>query len=92
MASTRLRLRVVPGARTSGLAGRYGEGWKVRVSAAPERGAANRAVLELLAGLLGVPERTVRLVSGHGSRDKIVEVEGLSPGETDARLCQGKDA
>jgi uncharacterized protein len=92
MASTRLRLRVVPGARTPGLAGRYGEGWKVRVSAAPERGAANRAVLQLLAGLLGVPERMVRLVSGYGSRDKIVEVEGLSPAETDARLSQGKDA
>jgi uncharacterized protein len=90
--STRLRLRVVPGARTPGLAGRYGEGWKLRVAAAPERGAANRAVVELLAGLLGVPEHAVRLASGQASRDKIVVVEGLSPAETDARLSQRKDA
>jgi uncharacterized protein len=90
--STRLRLRVVPGARAPGLAGRYGEGWKLRVAAAPERGAANRAVVELLAGLLGVPEHAVRLASGQASRDKIVVVEGLSPAETDARLSQRKDA
>jgi uncharacterized protein YggU (UPF0235/DUF167 family) len=86
--STRLRLRVVPGARKPGLAGRYGEGWKVRVSAPPERGAANRAVLELLAGLLGVPAGAVRLVAGQASRDKIVVVEGLSPAQTEARLAE----
>jgi uncharacterized protein YggU (UPF0235/DUF167 family) len=85
---TRLRLRVVPGARKPGLAGRYGEGWKVRVSAPPERGAANEAVLELLAGLLEVPPRALSLVSGQASRDKIVVVEGLSPAETEARLAQ----
>jgi uncharacterized protein len=89
--STRLRLRVVPGARTSGLAGRYGDAWKIRVSAPPERGAANEAVLEVLAGLLGVPPRTVRLVSGQGSRDKIVLVEGLPPEETEARLAQADE-
>jgi uncharacterized protein len=91
--SARLRLRVVPGARKPGLAGRYGEAWKVRVSAQPERGAANQAVLELLAGILGVPVGAVRLVSGQGSRDKIVVVDGLSPAEAEARLVQshGKD-
>jgi uncharacterized protein len=88
VSSTRLRLRVVPGARKPGLVGRYGDGWKVRVSAPPERGAANEAVLELLAGLLGVPAGAVRLVSGRASRDKIVIVEGLSPDETEARLAQ----
>jgi uncharacterized protein YggU (UPF0235/DUF167 family) len=94
LASTRLRLRVVPGARKPGLAGRYGEAWKLRVSAAPEGGAANEAVLELLAELLGLPSRAVRLVSGQASRDKIVVVEGLLPEETEARLAEAerKDA
>jgi hypothetical protein len=88
VASSRLRLRVVPGARRPGLAGRYGDGWKVRVAAPPERGAANEAVLELLAGLLGVDVRALRLVSGRASRDKIVSVEGLPPEETEARLAR----
>lgn len=94
MASTRLRLRVVPGAAKPGVVGRYGDAWKVRVGAAPERGAANAAVVDLVARTLGVHPRAVRLVSGRGSRDKIVEVEGLPPDETEARLASAerKDA
>ena len=94
MASTRLRLRVVPGAAKPGVVGRYGDAWKVRVAAVPERGAANAAVVELVALTLGVDPRAVRLVSGLGSRDKIVEVEGLRPDETEARLASAerKDA
>ena len=94
MASTRLRLRVVPGATKPGVVGRYGDAWKVRVAAAPERGAANAAVVELVARTLGVQPRAVRLVSGLGSRDKIVEVEGLRPDEMEARLASAerKDA
>ena len=74
--------------------GRYGEAWKLRVAAAPERGAANEAVVELVATTLGVPPRTVRLVSGFASRDKIVEVDDLRPDEAEARLAsaQRKDA
>jgi uncharacterized protein len=89
--STRLRLRVVPGAsRNPGIVGRYGEAWKVRVSAPPERGAANRAVLELLADRLGVPRAAVRLVSGQASRDKIVEVAGMGHVEIEARLASAE--
>jgi uncharacterized protein len=83
---TRLRLRVVPGARDSRLVGRYGDAWKVQVSAAPERGSANDAVVRLLADLLSVPRNEVLLVSGHRSRDKIVELAGLEAAEADRRL------
>jgi uncharacterized protein YggU (UPF0235/DUF167 family) len=94
VASTRLRLRVVPGAAKPGVVGRYGDAWKVRVATAPERGAANAAVVDLVARTLGVQPRAVRLVSGLGSRDKIVEVDGLRPDETEARLASAerKDA
>jgi uncharacterized protein (TIGR00251 family) len=85
-AATRLRLRVVPGGRRDAIVGRYGEGWKVRVSAPPERGAANRALVRLLAHTLSLPERSVAVVSGHAARDKIVELRGIAPPETDGRL------
>jgi hypothetical protein len=85
--TTRLRVRVVPGAKKPGIAGRYGDAWKIRVSAPPERGAANDAVLEVLAAALGVRLHAVRLVSGHASRDKIVELAGLPPAEAEARLA-----
>jgi uncharacterized protein len=86
--STRLRLRVVPGAVKPGLAGRYGEAWKLRVAAAPERGRANEETLELLANTLGLAPTNLRLVSGHGSRDKTVEVSGLTAAEAERRLAQ----
>ena len=59
----------------------------MRVGAPPERGKANEAVLALLAEVLAVPRSSVALVSGGGSRDKIVELAGIEPAEIDRRLA-----
>jgi uncharacterized protein len=85
--TTRLRLRVAPGAAAPAVVGRHGDAWKLRVTAAPERGRANNAVLELLSETLALPRSEVVLVSGAGSRDKIVELAGLAPEEIDRRLA-----
>jgi hypothetical protein len=82
-----LRLRVVPGSTRPGIVGRHGEAWKLRVAAPPERGRANDAAVELLAETLRVKPDAVRLVSGHGSRDKVVEVSGLDATEAERRLA-----
>jgi uncharacterized protein len=84
--STRLRLLVSPGAPRSGVVGRHGEAWKVRVAAPPEGGRANDAVVRLLADTLSLPREAVTLVSGHGARDKIVELTGLGLSQIDRRL------
>ena len=89
--TTRVRLRVSPGAARPAVVGRHGSGqdaaWKVRVAAAPERGKANEAVLALLAETLAVPRSSVTLVWGGGSRDKIVELAGIEPDEIERRLA-----
>ena len=87
MEGTKLRVRVIPGSATPGVVGRHGDAWKIRVRAAPERGRANEAVVELLAGTLSLPKGDVRLVGGHTTRDKLVELDGLSAEETDRRLA-----
>jgi uncharacterized protein (TIGR00251 family) len=84
--ATRLAVRVAPGAASAGIVGRHGEAWKLRVGAPPERGKANAAVVRLLAEAAGVAERDVRVVSGHGARDKILELAGIGPAELERRL------
>lgn len=85
--STRLRLRVSPGGGRTAVVGRQGEAWKVRVTEAPERGRANEAVLRLLADTLALPRTAVTLVSGHGGREKIVELAGVGPALVERRLA-----
>jgi uncharacterized protein (TIGR00251 family) len=59
---------------------------EVRVSAPPVEGAANEAIVELLARVLALPRRAITLVSGEHGRSKRVRVEGLDAGEVRARL------
>jgi uncharacterized protein len=85
-APVRVCLRVNPGASRAEIVGRHGDAWKVRVTAPAERGRANAAVVRLLAAALGVQRDAVTVVSGHASRDKIVEVAGLGAGDVERRL------
>ena len=84
--STRVRLRVSPGANSAHVVGRHGDAWKVRVAAPAEGGRANEAVVRLLAETLSIPREDVTLVSGLGARDKIVQLTGLDPTQIERRL------
>lgn len=87
-----MRLRVTPGAGRAAVVGRHGDGWKVRVTAAPENGRANEAVLRLLAEALSLPRQALTLVSGHGGRDKIVEFSGVGPALAERRLASASES
>jgi uncharacterized protein len=50
---------------------------RARVAAPPVEGAANQALLRLIADELGVPRRDVRMVAGAGGRTKVVAVDGV---------------
>jgi hypothetical protein len=84
----RVAITVSPGAARTELVGRHGDGWRARVAAPPERGRANRALVELVAELAGVPRDRVAVVAGAGARRKVVEVEGLDGAELDRRLAE----
>jgi uncharacterized protein (TIGR00251 family) len=92
MASTRLRVRVSPGSTRAEIVGRHGDAWKLRVTAPPEHGRANEAVVRLLAETLSVPRAAVALVSGHARRDKIVELSGVAPALVERRLVSAATA
>jgi uncharacterized protein len=71
----RLQVHLQPRAAHTRIVGRHGAAIKVQVHAAPVDGAANLALVELLAQLLDVPKRAVRIVQGATSRDKLVEID-----------------
>lgn len=88
----RLRLRVAPGARCSHVAGRLGDAWKVRVTAPPERGKANDEVVALLADTLAVPRGEITIVAGRASRDKLVQLSGITVADAERRLAAAAGA
>ena len=59
---------------------------KVRLTAPPVKGAANKALIELLAERLEVRKSQIEIVAGQTSRHKIVSVVGLQPSEVEERL------
>ena len=81
-----LKLRIIPNAKRDEVVGEYGDAVKVKVAAPALEGKANAALLEFIAGKLGVHTRTVSLVSGEKSRDKVIEITGLDPAEVRSRL------
>jgi hypothetical protein len=76
-----LRVKAVPGARRTEIAGVLGEGeqarLKIRVSAPPEGGKANKAICALVAKALGVKPRDVSVIAGQTNPEKTLRIEGV---------------
>ena len=88
-----IRLWVIPRARRDAIEGFRDGVLRVRVTAAPQDGSANQAVVKLLAKQLSLPRSSVVLAKGPRSRDKVVEVSGLDLAAVRERLSgpgQGK--
>ena len=73
----RVSVHVQPRAARTEIAGLHGTALRVRLNAPPVDGAANEALVALLAERFDVPRRAVRVVAGHASRAKIVELDGV---------------
>ncbi len=70
------RVRVVPRASKTCVAGEQEGALRVRVAAPPVEGAANAELTRFLARTLGVPARAVEIVGGQTSKNKRVRVDG----------------
>lgn len=80
-------VRVVPRASRTALARDPRGGLRAHLNAPPVEGAANRALLALLAATLDLPKSTLAVVRGERSRDKVVAVQGISAAELARRLA-----
>jgi uncharacterized protein len=73
-----IRVKAVPGASRSRMAGALGDELKILVAEPPEKGRANAAVEAILAELLGVPRKSVSVVSGLSNPHKTVRILGVT--------------
>ena len=81
-----LSLRVQPRAARNAVVGWTGDTLNIRLTAPPVAGEANAACLEFLADLLDLPQSQLEILRGERSRDKVVQITGLSEEEVYARL------
>jgi uncharacterized protein (TIGR00251 family) len=79
----RLQVHLQPRGSQNRILGRHGDAIKVQVQAPPVKGAANAALIEVLAAALGVPRRSIHILRGATSRTKLVEIH-----TSDSTACQ----
>ena len=84
-----IRVRAQPKASRNEVVEYRDDVLRVRVTAPPEDGKANTAVIVLLAESLGIARSRVRITRGYTSRDKLVEVESMDGAEVLRRLGIG---
>jgi uncharacterized protein (TIGR00251 family) len=81
-----LTVRVIPRAGNTAIAGTRDNALLVRLAAAPVDGAANAALVTLLAETIGVPRRQITVIAGEKSRTKHVKVIGVNAETVRRRL------
>jgi uncharacterized protein (TIGR00251 family) len=80
------RIRVVPRASRSEVAGVQGDALKLRITSPPVDGKANDECIRLLSDILGVRRTAVTIIAGHSSRTKTIAVEGRKATEIAALI------
>ena len=71
-------MRVIPRASKAGIAGTRDGALLVRLNSPPVEGAANSELIQVISDALGVPKRSIAIVSGQRSRLKRIRVEGVT--------------
>ena len=80
-------VRVHPRAKRNAITGTLGDSLKISLTAPPAEGRANDALIEFLADVLRLPRSSVTIAAGHGSRNKVVRVSGLSASAVAERIA-----
>ena len=84
----RVAVHVVPRSARNMIVGIHGGALRIRLNAPPVGGAANDALIAIVAKALGVPRRQVEIISGHTSRIKVVSVSGLTRDVVERKLAE----
>ena len=84
-----LKVRAAPGARRDAVLGVHGDALRVAVRAAPEKGKANDAIVDVIAGWLGLRRSDLAVHGGGASRDKWIRIGSLRKEDLVRRIRDG---
>ncbi|MBN1917446.1 MAG: YggU family protein [Verrucomicrobia bacterium] len=84
-----VKVRVQPKASRDAIVGEYSGALKVSVTAPPDKGKANKAVVEVLARALGIAKSNVELTGGAASRGKTFAIRGATKAQVEALATGG---
>jgi uncharacterized protein (TIGR00251 family) len=86
METITLTVHLQPRASRNGIDGLHGDALKLRVTAPPVEGRANKALKKLLAEHLGIPPSRIAIIAGQRSREKRLRISGISRAEVEKAL------
>jgi uncharacterized protein (TIGR00251 family) len=86
-----LQVRAQPAARRNAITGIHAGALKIAVTAAPEKGKANAAILSVLCDQLGLAPSQVAVIAGETSRQKKLLITGISSDELQQRIANKLD-
>jgi uncharacterized protein (TIGR00251 family) len=86
----KLSIKVQPNAGKNQIVGLTNEVWRIKIAAPPDKGKANKELIEFLSSVLGLEKNRLDIIKGHTSHNKIVAVDGLTRAEINARLSLKK--
>jgi uncharacterized protein (TIGR00251 family) len=82
-----IRVRVIPRAKVNAVADVFEDGRiKIRLTAPPVDGKANKSLVIFLSTILDVPRSSIEIISGSKGRDKVIRVNGLDQDSIDSRI------
>jgi len=85
-AQTNIFVKVQPNAGRNEIVGLTGGVWRIKVAAPPDKGKANKELIEFLSKTLKLRKDSLQILKGHTSHNKIISVDGLVLAEVATRL------
>jgi uncharacterized protein (TIGR00251 family) len=83
-----LTVKVVPGSSRTQIAGRYADMLKVKISAPPEKGKANKELLRFLAARLKIKQKDIEIQAGQTNSVKTLLVQGVTKKDVQALFSE----
>jgi uncharacterized protein len=83
---SRLSLKISPGSSRNEILGQVNGVWRIKIAATPEKGKANKELIEFLSHQLNIRKDAILILKGHTSHNKLISIEGISQEEIFSRL------